>query len=43
VIDFKTDADPEAHRAQHERQMQWYVTALEGLTGAEVSGFLLYI
>ncbi len=43
VVDFKTDADPKKHRAQHLRQMQWYVTALQGLTNAEVMGWLMYL
>ncbi|MCB9646230.1 MAG: UvrD-helicase domain-containing protein [Deltaproteobacteria bacterium] len=43
VVDFKTDADPEAHRAQHVIQVQWYAHALGALTGAEVIGVLLYV
>lgn len=43
VVDFKTDADPQEHRAQHLRQMQWYMTALSGLMGTEVLGYLLYV
>lgn len=43
VVDFKTDMDREAHRAQHIRQMQWYVTALQGLTESEVLGWLMYL
>ncbi len=33
VVDFKTDTDVSGHRAQYERQLQWYAYALSRLTG----------
>ena len=43
VVDFKTDADSSARRAQYERQLQWYAYALAKLTNQSVSGILLGI
>ena len=43
VVELKTDADPRAHRAAHERQVQWYVHALNALTGEPVIGILVYL
>ena len=41
VVDFKTDADSAARRAQYERQLQWYAYALAKLTGKPASAVLL--
>jgi ATP-dependent exoDNAse (exonuclease V) beta subunit len=40
VVDFKTDSDIRSHRAQYERQVQWYAYALAGLTGIPARGVL---
>jgi ATP-dependent exoDNAse (exonuclease V) beta subunit len=41
VVDFKTDADISGHRAQYERQLQWYAYALSRLTGLRIRASLL--
>ena len=41
VVDFKTDADIAENRQRYERQLQWYVYALEQLTGMCGRGVLL--
>jgi ATP-dependent exoDNAse (exonuclease V) beta subunit len=43
VVDFKTDADSTARRAQYERQLQWYAYALVKLTGIPATGVLLAV
>jgi len=42
VVDFKTDANLTASRAQYERQVQWYVHALSKLTGLPAKGVILW-
>ena len=43
VIDFKTDADLSTHAHAYERQVAWYVHAVEVITGEPASGLLLGI
>jgi ATP-dependent exoDNAse (exonuclease V) beta subunit len=43
VVDFKTDVDLESRRAHYERQLSWYLYALEQLTGSSVRGMLLRV
>jgi ATP-dependent helicase/nuclease subunit A len=42
VVDFKTDANLSASKAQYERQVQWYVHALSKLTGLPANGVILW-
>ena len=42
VVDFKTDANLSASKAQYERQVQWYVHALSKLTGLPAKGVILW-
>jgi ATP-dependent exoDNAse (exonuclease V) beta subunit len=41
VVDFKTDADSPARRAQYQRQLQWYAYALTKLTAQPATAALL--
>jgi len=43
VIDFKTDVDVTAHRAQYEAQVLLYVDAVEKATGERACGVLLSV
>ncbi len=43
IVDFKTDADVSAHRAQYQRQLQWYAYALAQLTGVPARAHLLSV
>jgi ATP-dependent helicase/nuclease subunit A len=43
IVDFKTDADVGEHRAQYERQLQWYAFALEQITGMPARAYLLAV
>jgi ATP-dependent helicase/nuclease subunit A len=43
VVDFKTDADSPAIRAQYERQLQWYAYALTTLTRMPATAVLLRV
>ena len=41
VVDFKSDADLPARRADYERQLRWYVLAMSKITGLPARGWLL--
>jgi ATP-dependent helicase/nuclease subunit A len=41
VVDFKTDAEPEAERPRYVRQIAWYAYVLERRTGLPVEAWLL--
>jgi ATP-dependent exoDNAse (exonuclease V) beta subunit len=41
IVDFKTDADISGQRAQYQRQLQWYASALSRLTGLPARAYLL--
>ena len=41
IVDFKTDADISGSRAQYQRQLQWYASALSRLTGLPARAYLL--
>jgi ATP-dependent exoDNAse (exonuclease V) beta subunit len=41
VVDFKTTGDLKAHRAEYERQLQWYGAALARITGLPVQARIL--
>ena len=41
VVDFKSSADLKSHRAEYERQLQWYGAALSRITGLPVRGWVL--
>jgi ATP-dependent exoDNAse (exonuclease V) beta subunit len=41
IVDFKTDADVSGKRAQYERQLQWYASALTRLTSLPARAYLL--
>ena len=41
VVDFKTDADPNAQSERYERQLAWYLFAVERMMGARATGILL--
>jgi ATP-dependent exoDNAse (exonuclease V) beta subunit len=41
VVDFKSDADLKARRADYKRQLQWYSAALSRITGLPVNGWIL--
>ena len=41
VVDFKSDADLKARRADYRRQLQWYGAALARITGQPVRGWIL--
>jgi ATP-dependent exoDNAse (exonuclease V) beta subunit len=42
IVDFKTDADlSDTQRAQYQRQLQWYASALSRLTGLPTRAYLL--
>jgi ATP-dependent helicase/nuclease subunit A len=43
VVDFKSDADLPARRAQYERQLLWYLFAMTRITGAPARGWLLSV
>jgi len=43
IVDFKSDADLEAHQAHYRRQLQWYCFALSRVTRQAVRGVLLSI
>ncbi len=43
VIDFKTDADLEERREHYERQLAWYLFALERMTGRSARGVLMTV
>ena len=41
VVDFKTDRDLEAHRAEHRTQVLLYAAAIAAATGETARGVLL--
>jgi ATP-dependent exoDNAse (exonuclease V) beta subunit len=41
IVDFKTDADVSSHGSQYQRQLQWYASALNRLTGLPARAYLL--
>jgi ATP-dependent exoDNAse (exonuclease V) beta subunit len=41
VVDFKSTSDLKSHRAEYERQLQWYGAALAKITGEPVRGCVL--
>jgi len=41
VVDFKSDTDLASHRAEYEKQLQWYGAALARITGRPVRGCIL--
>jgi ATP-dependent exoDNAse (exonuclease V) beta subunit len=41
IVDFKTDADISGHQEQYRRQLQWYASALNRLTGLPARAYLL--
>ena len=41
IVDFKTDADLSGHSDQYQRQLQWYASALNRLTGLPARAYLL--
>jgi ATP-dependent helicase/nuclease subunit A len=41
IVDFKTDADITGHRDAYQRQLQWYASALNRLTGLPAQAYLL--
>jgi len=43
IVDFKTDADVGDHRAQYERQLQWYAYALQQITSMPARAYLLSV
>ena len=43
IVDFKTDADISGSRAQYQRQLQWYASALSRLTGLPARAYLLAV
>jgi ATP-dependent exoDNAse (exonuclease V) beta subunit len=43
VVDFKTDADMEAHEEEYERQVGIYVTAIQRAMNAPARGILLRV
>jgi ATP-dependent exoDNAse (exonuclease V) beta subunit len=43
VVDFKTDADLPARRAQYERQLRWYALAMERITGSTARAVLMAV
>jgi ATP-dependent exoDNAse (exonuclease V) beta subunit len=43
VVDFKTDNDLEQRRAIYEVQVQWYVWAVQQITGQPAKGWLLAV
>ena len=43
IVDFKTGVDFRAHRAQYERQLRWYATAVGRLFGQQVVCHLLAV
>ena len=40
IVDFKTDADIAAKRAQYVRQLQWYADAFSKITGKPARSIL---
>jgi ATP-dependent exoDNAse (exonuclease V) beta subunit len=43
VVDFKSDADLKARRAEYRRQLEWYSAALAQITGQPVRGWILSV
>ena len=41
IVDFKTDADISGSRDRYQRQLQWYASALNRLTGLPARAYLL--
>jgi len=41
IVDFKTDADISGHGNRYQRQLQWYASALNRLTGLPARAYLL--